>query len=484
MADKLLTDDAVVKMLQEEAKSATRNFASQGLEAYLPRRCIPYPRGLVYSVFAKSSPCRSTTQAPRTNTRFLRNLIRETDSHNQALLAKEAEEAQAKFREHKRKEEKRSRRELEQEHSWQSSRHRSYDDEDDRRPKRLRVDTPDHERNRLSPPRESYRYRDEDRASSHRKKSRERKDRRSRSRSRKRSSSRDQKRRRRDVEDSDDDHVRQKQRSHHGKDRHRREKPRERGETSRKRSSRRDSSLSSDTSGDRERRKYRRTSRDRSKQSKRRSSRARRRKDETSRQRTSLSASDSDGHQRRRSRQKDGHHSNSHANVKERTMRNLSPLRSSKSNGSNFTHDTNASDSDPLEEIVGPLPPPPAPKPRVRGRGAISSAARNGMDTRFSSTYDPTTDVTLDMDEQDDWDQALEALQARAKFKQSQGERMRAAGFSEEEVKVWEKGGKEKSEDDVKWAKKGEGREWDRGKVVNGDGDDVSGVDMEYGRLK
>jgi len=106
------------------------------------------------------------------------------------------------------------------------------------------------------------------------------------------------------------------------------------------------------------------------------------------------------------------------------------------------------------------------------------------MDTRFSSTYDPTTDVTLDMDEQDDWDQALEALQARAKFKQSQGERMRAAGFSEEEVKVWEKGGKEKSEDDVKWAKKGEGREWDRGKVVNGDGDDVSGVDMEYGRLK
>ena len=103
------------------------------------------------------------------------------------------------------------------------------------------------------------------------------------------------------------------------------------------------------------------------------------------------------------------------------------------------------------------------------------------MDNRFSSTYDPSTDISLDMDEDDDWGQALEALQARAKFKQSQGDRLRAAGFTEDEVKNWEKGG-EKNEDDVQWNKKGEGREWDRGKAVDDEGQ--LQVNTEFGRLK
>jgi hypothetical protein len=103
------------------------------------------------------------------------------------------------------------------------------------------------------------------------------------------------------------------------------------------------------------------------------------------------------------------------------------------------------------------------------------------MDLRFSSTYDPSTDVALDLQEEDDWGQALEALQARAKFKQSQGDRLRAAGFTEDEVKAWEKGG-EKNEDDVRWAKLGEGREWDRGKVLDDEG--KVQVDMDFGRLK
>ncbi|KAE9973555.1 hypothetical protein BLS_003554 [Venturia inaequalis] len=128
---------------------------------------------------------------------------------------------------------------------------------------------------------------------------------------------------------------------------------------------------------------------------------------------------------------------------------------------------------------IGPLPPHPAPVIKVRGRGAISSSA---MDSRFSASYDPNADVEPEVGPTDDWEMALEAMRDRAKFKQTQGDRLRAAGFSEDEVNKWEKGG-EKTEEDVRWAKKGEGREWDRGKVV----DEVTGhVDSapEWGRLK
>ena len=37
-------------------------------------------------------------------------------------------------------------------------------------------------------------------------------------------------------------------------------------------------------------------------------------------------------------------------------------------------------------------------------------------------------------------------------------------------------------EEDVRWAKKGEGREWDRGKVVDEDGNVA--VQADWGRLK
>jgi hypothetical protein len=113
----------------------------------------------------------------------------------------------------------------------------------------------------------------------------------------------------------------------------------------------------------------------------------------------------------------------------------------------------------------------------------MSSAS--GIDSRFSATYDPTVDVQLDPEEGDDWDQALEALKDRTKWRQQGADRLRAAGFTEEEIVKWEKGG-EKKEEDVKWAKQGEGREWDRGKVF--DSDDTGSVavekDLGWGRLK
>ena len=105
----------------------------------------------------------------------------------------------------------------------------------------------------------------------------------------------------------------------------------------------------------------------------------------------------------------------------------------------------------------------------------------SGIDSRFSSTYDPTVDVQLDPDEENDWDQALEALRDRQKWKQQGADRLRAAGFTEEEIGKWEKGG-EKREEDVKWAKKGEGREWDRGKTIDDDGSVTTGE--SWGRLK
>ena len=71
---------------------------------------------------------------------------------------------------------------------------------------------------------------------------------------------------------------------------------------------------------------------------------------------------------------------------------------------------------------------------------------------------------------EDDWDQALEGLRDRQRWKQQGADRLRAAGFTQDEIDRWSKSG-EKREDDVRWAKPGEDREWDRGKVVDADGD-------------
>lgn len=142
---------------------------------------------------------------------------------------------------------------------------------------------------------------------------------------------------------------------------------------------------------------------------------------------------------------------------------------------------SDASDSDPLDAIIGPAPPPANPPLRSRGRGALNNSST--IDDHFSSNYDPSADLQPDsyQDEPLDWDQALEALRDRQKWRQQGADRLRAAGFSERDVNKWEKGA-DKSEDDVVWAKKGEGREWDRGKVVDEHG--LVEFKPEWGRLK
>ena len=75
----------------------------------------------------------------------------------------------------------------------------------------------------------------------------------------------------------------------------------------------------------------------------------------------------------------------------------------------------------------------------------------------------------------DDWELALEALRDRARWRQKGEERLREAGFNDSIVERWKNntasGGDDEGRlEDVKWSKKGEGREWDRGKYINDEG--------------
>jgi hypothetical protein len=102
------------------------------------------------------------------------------------------------------------------------------------------------------------------------------------------------------------------------------------------------------------------------------------------------------------------------------------------------------------------------------------------MDEHFSVDYDPSADLKPNSD-LDEWDEAVEAFRDRQKWKKQGADRLREAGFAEDDIKKWEKGG-EKTEEDVRWSKQGEKREWDHGKVLDEDGN----VDLkpEWGRLK
>lgn len=129
--------------------------------------------------------------------------------------------------------------------------------------------------------------------------------------------------------------------------------------------------------------------------------------------------------------------------------------------------------SDPLDELIGPAPPKQSSSPIVRPRGRGFAGGKSLMDSRWSNSYDPRSDSNGDGDHlDDDWDNELEAFRDRQKWKQQGAERLRTAGFTEEQIKKWEgqKPGAEKDFENVKWSKQGEKREWDRGKVLADDG--------------
>jgi hypothetical protein len=119
--------------------------------------------------------------------------------------------------------------------------------------------------------------------------------------------------------------------------------------------------------------------------------------------------------------------------------------------------------------MIGPLP----ATARYRGRGTVASAS--GIEARFAETYDPTTDVAPEAVAAaggDDWDDALEAVRDRVKWRAQGAERLRAAGFSADEIARWQSGRRE-----VAWSRRGEDREWDRGKkgAAAADRDDSGG---------
>jgi len=140
------------------------------------------------------------------------------------------------------------------------------------------------------------------------------------------------------------------------------------------------------------------------------------------------------------------------------------------------------SDSDPLDDLIGPAPPHTAEPVQARGRGAHASSS--GIDGRFAADYDPTLDIGPEFvpgPDSGNWEDTVEAYRDRQKWRQQGAERLRGAGYTEDEIKRWETGDK-KDETDVRWTEKGAVREWDRGKVVDNDGD--VGVEAEWGRLK
>lgn len=299
--------------------------------------------------------------APKPNTRFLRNIVRDVDSHNSALKAREEAEARARQRRLKREE----------------------------KPGRSR-EGEEHER---------------------------------------------RKRRRRREEEEDVDGRRERHRKH------RRDRERSRSRSPRQRKD-----------GDRNDRERERSRRERP---------------------SAGARSKSPSRSPRRSSQRHRH---------------SRPERSSQHGSSSIRHDTRrrrspsaaSSSSDPLDEVLGPQP-LPANHPLPRGRGAFKPQT-SSIETRFRESYDPKTDVREDEENgaEDDWDRGLEAVRDRAKWRQNGAERLRAAGFTEQEVQNWERGPasggeeamREKDVRDVRWLKKGEGiREWDRGKGEDGKAD-------------
>ncbi|KAK6580677.1 hypothetical protein PZA11_006913 [Diplocarpon coronariae] len=401
MEDTELSDDYVASLLAKDAKASSIKYSSLGIEA-----------------FNHSKPPKNK---PKPNTRFLRNIIKDTDSHNASLLAKEAAESRARLQSLATSSQSRAkpagsdmrRRQLGDiaailggrsiKRKWESRDHRG----------ELRVNTSSE--NGLEPEEKLRGNRSKEKLFG------------------------DLSRTKRQKEAEEKEEIE------------------ERG----RKSQRRHRSVSRERGKNREKRKHR---------SRSRSPREHRDK-----------YKDKEIRMRHRSPRRKRSESPETEKSRERYPR-LHNYRRSPSPGRKIAKAEAKSkpdyDSDPLDSIIGPRP-PPVPEVKRKGRGTMSHAS--GIDSRFSTNYDPTADVQLDFDEENDWDQALEALRDRTKWKQQGADRLRAAGFTEDEVNKWERGG-EKREEDVRWSKKGEGREWDRGKVADDSG--AISIEPKFGRLK
>ncbi|KAI0010850.1 hypothetical protein F4779DRAFT_616112 [Xylariaceae sp. FL0662B] len=379
----MLTDDYVAELLAKEANDCSLKYSAMGLDAY-------------------KSTKRPSNQ-PKPNTRFLNNIIRDTNSHNRALLAKESAESKARLRDLEKAEQIKRR-------------------EEERRLQRLKPGPGDTRKRMLG-----------DIASILGGSSKRRRTERS---SKATSNTTDSAKpgpeesteRRRNIRGTDDDTV-----------------------DTRKHKNRKELYAEPDS--------IRRHIHHREHDDHASRSPSPDRQDRTHRQRSSRARGDLFDGRRKSSSDK-------------RLERESSPPK-------------DTSDSDPLDDIIGPAPPP---RSTVRRRGRGANSAASGIDSRFAPDYDPKRDITPEPDDGNDWDNAVEVFRDRQKLKQQQADRLRSAGFTEDDIRKWEKGtnkrgnGDDKDETDVQWNKRGGLREWDRGKVLDDDGNVC--VETKQGRLK
>ncbi|OAQ68477.1 pre-mRNA-splicing factor 38B [Pochonia chlamydosporia 170] len=370
--DELLTDDYVAGLLAQDANDCSLKYSAMGMEAFRDNK--------------------KPSNLPKPNTRFLRHIIKDTNTHNKALLAKEAAESRARLKDLEYAEDVKRRktnpnakdirrRQMGDIHAILGGKKRRREDDDSGR----------------STPR--------DRSDSG-------------SRSERKSS-----KRRDDLFDEGSEKQR------HG------------------RLSERDYADHDGESRSEDKRKSRRSRHHASPDhddTRHRHSRSRRDRSKSPRHHRSRSPDDQKRSHRHRSRHRSRSKESSQQNKKSSAAQDQ--------------------DSDPLEDLIGPAPPP-----KYRGRGTIGGAAE--LDRRFSASYDPKLDVRMSDDDADPWDDAVESFRDRQKLRLHQDQRLKDAGFTDEQIQR-SKGASDKLQDNVVWSKAGEKREWDKGKGVGMDGVD------------
>ncbi|KAI5867719.1 hypothetical protein GGS23DRAFT_549631 [Durotheca rogersii] len=358
----LLTDDYVAELLAKEANDCSLKYSSMGLDAF-------------------GSTKRPANQ-PKPNTRFLNNIIRDTNSHNRALLAKENAESQAKLRDLEHAEEQKRR---EEERKLRKSKPGPRDTR-----KRMLGDIaaiiggPSKKRKTVKADESAGNASD--------------------------SAGPDvegSSRRRRKTSAPESPDVKKRKTGH--------------------------KSRPAETSGARRQTSHREQGREES---------------------GVVPESRSRKHRDRSSRRKGDSYDNKQQS------------KHSKSNRHKSTSSTEASDSDPLDAVIGPMP---AIKSTIKRRGRGVNSTTSGIDNRFAPDYDPKKDTIPDLGNGDDWDDAAEVFRDHQKWKKQGAERLRSAGFTEAQIDKWKQSGP-KDEAEVRWNKPGGLREWDRGKVVNKDG--------------
>ncbi|PHH51012.1 hypothetical protein CFIMG_002377RA [Ceratocystis fimbriata CBS 114723] len=401
----LLSDDYIAGLLVQDAADYALRYSAHGLDALKTEK--------------------SSSSQPKPNTRFLRNIIKATDSHNAALLAKEAAESRAHL------------------HRLDSpsddSRHRSSPKSRDvcrRQFSEINAILGNQGTSRSAKNMESSRSSRSDSKSIDNKQ----KDPESASDYNKRSRSRDKRRDHdRGIKDIQESQKRRRYRSL---------------------SPERDQGRGRQCGSDDKIRRDHRTRKDKDHRSPHRSSGHSR----SHRHRGDAENPPSRSSQRRRrssSRSKSPQSSSRSRQSRRQRSPMSRPSNSSATYSKPMEEPANGSSEDDSEDDYGPLPQSSAKlQSRPRGRGAISEAS--GIDSRFAADYNPRTDTSSDVrintqtlakttaatttPETDIWAQATNLYRERQK--------MRVLQETHEAEMIAS----------VKWKKHGEKREWDVGK--------------------